>query len=185
MLSFWVFKISKVLAGIFPLLQDEFLAFVFVDLDLEFKDMFSDFLMIFLKWASFPLLAILPKHCIYLAITPFNNLQRGLTYSLLLGKKSFSQPLQSPWRGQKIKMIQTYWGAWVAQSAKCPTSTQVMISRFMSSSPVSGSGSVLTAQSLEPASDSVSPSLSAPPLLTLCLSLSPPTHPQSNNTLKN
>ena len=33
-------------------------------------------------------------------------------------------------------------------------------------------GSVLTARSLEPASDSVSPSLSAPPLLTLYLSLS-------------
>ena len=33
-------------------------------------------------------------------------------------------------------------------------------------------GSVLTAQSLEPASDSVSSSLSAPPPLTLCLSLS-------------
>ena len=31
-------------------------------------------------------------------------------------------------------------------------------------------GSGLTAQSLEPASDSVSPSLSAPPPLTLCLS---------------
>ena len=30
---------------------------------------------------------------------------------------------------------------------------------------------MLTARSLEPASDSVSPSLSAPPLLTLCLSL--------------
>ena len=34
------------------------------------------------------------------------------------------------------------------------------------------SGSVLTTWSLEPASDSVSPSLSAPPLLTFCLSLS-------------
>ena len=34
------------------------------------------------------------------------------------------------------------------------------------------SGPVLRAQSLEPASDSVSPSLSAPPMLTLCLSLS-------------
>ena len=33
-------------------------------------------------------------------------------------------------------------------------------------------GSVLTAQSLEPALDSVSPSLSAPSLLMLCLSLS-------------
>ena len=61
-------------------------------------------------------------------------------------------------------------GAWVAQSGKRPTSAQVMISRFVGSSPVSGS--VLTAQSLEPASDSVSPSFSAPPLLTLCHSLS-------------
>ena len=37
-------------------------------------------------------------------------------------------------------------GAWVAQSLKCLTSAQVMISRFMSSSPASGS--VLTAWSL-------------------------------------
>ena len=51
---------------------------------------------------------------------------------------------------------------------KHPTSTQVMISQLVGSSPASGSG--LTAQSLEPASDSVSPSLSAPPLLTICLS---------------
>ena len=49
-------------------------------------------------------------------------------------------------------------GARVAQSVKCPTSAQVVISQFVSSSPASGS--VLTAQSLEPASDSVSPSLS-------------------------
>ena len=49
------------------------------------------------------------------------------------------------------------WGASVAQSVKRPTSTQVMISRFVGSSPTSGS--VLTAQSLEPVSDSVSPSL--------------------------
>ena len=62
------------------------------------------------------------------------------------------------------------WGAWAAQSVKCPTSAQVMISRFVGSSPASGS--VLTAQSLEPASDSVSPSLYAPPLLMLCLCLS-------------
>ena len=46
---------------------------------------------------------------------------------------------------------------------------QVMISQFVGSSPTSGS--VLTAWSLEPALDSVSPSLSAPPQLTLCLSL--------------
>ena len=59
---------------------------------------------------------------------------------------------------------------WVAQSVKHPTSVQVMISQFVSLSPVLGS--VLTAQSLEPAADSVSPSLSAPPSLVLCLSLS-------------
>ena len=48
-------------------------------------------------------------------------------------------------------------GAWMAQSVKPPTSAQVMISRSVSSSPASGS--VLTAQSLEPVSDSVFPSL--------------------------
>ena len=58
----------------------------------------------------------------------------------------------------------------MAQLVKCPTSAQVMISRFASSSPASGS--VLTAQSLEPALDPVSPSLSASPLLMLCFSLS-------------
>ena len=61
-------------------------------------------------------------------------------------------------------------GAWVAQSIECLTLAQVMISQFVGSSPTSGS--VLTAQSLEPVSDSVSPSLSAPPPLTLCLSVS-------------
>ena len=60
-------------------------------------------------------------------------------------------------------------GTWVAQWVEHLTSAQVMISLLMSSSPASGS--VLTAQSLEPASDSVSPSLSVPPLLTLCLCL--------------
>ena len=50
-------------------------------------------------------------------------------------------------------------GTWVTQSVKRPTSAQVMISQFVSSSPMSGS--VLTAQNLEPASDSVSP-LSTP-----------------------
>ena len=60
-----------------------------------------------------------------------------------------------------------FWGAWVAQSVKRPTLAQVMILRSVSLSPASGS--VLTAQSLEPVSDSVSPSLSAPPPLVLCL----------------
>ena len=58
-------------------------------------------------------------------------------------------------------------GRLVAPSIKRPNSAQVMISRFTSSSPALDS--VLTAQSLEPASDSVSPSLSAPSLLALCV----------------
>ena len=53
-----------------------------------------------------------------------------------------------------------FWGTWVAQLVKRPTLAQVMTSQFVSSSPASG----LMTQSLEPASDSVSPSLS------LCLS---------------
>ena len=65
-----------------------------------------------------------------------------------------------------LKLI-TGRGAWVAQSVKHPTSARVIISQFTSSSPTSGS--VLTAQSLEPSWDSVSPSLSAPPQLILFL----------------
>ena len=60
-------------------------------------------------------------------------------------------------------------GAWVAQSVKCLTSAQVMISRFVSLRPALGS--VLTAQNLEPALDPVSSSLSAPTQLVLCLCL--------------
>ena len=56
-------------------------------------------------------------------------------------------------------------GAWVAQAVKHLTLAQVMISWLLRWSPMTGS--VLTAQSLEPPSDSVSPSLSAPPLLML------------------
>ena len=69
---------------------------------------------------------------------------------------------------KELKMMSR--GAWVAQSVKCPTSAQVMILRSVSWRPASGS--VLTAQSLEPASNSVSPSLPAPPPFMLCLSLS-------------
>ena len=60
----------------------------------------------------------------------------------------------------------------MAESVKHPTSAQIMIriSQLVSSSPASGS--VLTAQSLEPASDSVSPSLFVLLPLMLCLSLS-------------
>ena len=69
-----------------------------------------------------------------------------------------------------ICIIHKIGGAWVAQSVECPTLAQVMISQFMSSG--STSGSMLIAQSLEPALDSVSPSLAALAPLTPCLSLS-------------
>ena len=62
------------------------------------------------------------------------------------------------------------WGTWVAQSVERLTLDQVMISRFVSSSPVSGS--VLTPQILEPSSDSVSPPLSVSPSHAHALSLS-------------
>ena len=58
----------------------------------------------------------------------------------------------------------------MAQSVKRPTSTQVIISQFVGLSSVLGS--VLTAQSLEPALDSASPYLSAFPLFAFSLSLS-------------
>ena len=56
-------------------------------------------------------------------------------------------------------------GTWVAQLVNCLTSAQVMISEFVGSNPTSGSA--LTSQSLEPASDSVSLSLSVLPPLVL------------------
>ena len=61
-------------------------------------------------------------------------------------------------------------GARVALSVERPTSVQVMMAQFMSSNPASGS--VLTAQSQETASDSVSPSFSASPRFVLSLSFS-------------
>ena len=69
-----------------------------------------------------------------------------------------------------LKQQQQTRGAWVAQSVKRQTSAQVGISQFAGLSPASGSA--LTARSLEPALDSVAPSLSAPPPFMLCLSLS-------------
>ena len=62
------------------------------------------------------------------------------------------------------------WGACMAQLVEHLTSARVMLSQFTSSSPASSS--VLTAQSLEPALGSVTPSLSALSLLTLSLSVS-------------
>ena len=58
----------------------------------------------------------------------------------------------------------------MAQSVERLTLAQVMISRLVSSIPASVS--VLMAQSLEPASDSVSPSLCFSPARALSLSLS-------------
>ena len=73
----------------------------------------------------------------------------------------------SPNRLGAVKKNSQTWGACMAQSVEHPTLAQVTISQFLSLSPTSGS--VLTAQSLEPASDSVSPPLSAPPMLTFHL----------------
>ena len=60
-------------------------------------------------------------------------------------------------------------GAWVTQSVKHPTLAQVMISRLVGLSPALGS--VLTAQSLESVSDSVSLSLCLSPVHALSLSV--------------
>ena len=74
---------------------------------------------------------------------------------------------KSTTEGEKTDLKLKNGSTWVAQSVKHPTSAQVMTPQFVSSSPTWGS--VLTAQSLEPALDSVSPSLSAPNSLTFCL----------------
>ena len=78
-----------------------------------------------------------------------------------------SREVQTQFCFIKLK-ITHHWDAWVVQLVKRPTLAQVMILWFMASSPVSGS--VLTARSLESASDSVSPSLSASPPPSLFLS---------------
>ena len=62
------------------------------------------------------------------------------------------------------------WGTCVAQSVKHLTSAQVMISQLVGLNPTLGS--VLTAQSLEPASDSLSlSSLHLPRLCSVSVSL--------------
>ena len=83
---------------------------------------------------------------------------------------SYSKTIKKLSNSYRLSIKLSLWGAWVAQSVERLILAQVMISQSVSSSPALGS--VLTAQSLEPASDSVSPSLSAPPLFMLCLSLS-------------
>ena len=67
--------------------------------------------------------------------------------------------------------ILTFRGTWVAQSVKHLILAQVVISQSVGLNP--SLGSVLTAQSPEPALDSVFPSLSLPLALLVCaLSLS-------------
>ena len=68
-----------------------------------------------------------------------------------------------------LSQIKKERGTLVAQLVKHQTSAQVMISQFVSSSPVLGS--VLTVQSLEPALDSVSPSVYPSPAHALSLSV--------------
>ena len=75
--------------------------------------------------------------------------------------------------GFEYHAFKIHWSgsAWMAHWVKRPILTQVMISWFVGLSPASGS--VLTAQSLGPASDSMSPSLSVTlPAHALSLSLS-------------
>ena len=102
------------------------------------------------------------KHTLYTTHTRFTHTQMPEQAIILWKLETWHhiQPIL-------LKSVQWAGGAWVAQSVKRPTLAQVMISWFVSSSPTSGS--VLTAQSLEPASDSVSPPLSDPPMLILCL----------------
>ena len=80
----------------------------------------------------------------------------------------YSTTIHSPLCNRYLR-ISTQRGPWVAQSGKHPTLAPVMISQCVGLSPTSGS--VLTAQTLEAALDSVFPSLSlslsAPPLLML------------------
>ena len=84
-----------------------------------------------------------------------------------LSYSQFSTVLMSEQISPSLKV--SVRGAWVAQSVKRPNSARVMIPWFVGSSPASGS--VLTAQSLEPALDSVCVSLSAPLPLVFSLSL--------------
>ena len=81
-----------------------------------------------------------------------------------MGRKSnftVKKPEKHYFRQVMVKVnIGSSRGTWVAQSVGQPTTAQVTISQSVGSSPASGS--VLTAQSLEPGSNSVSLSLSLP-----------------------
>ena len=100
------------------------------------------------RLGRFHLLAIVKNAAVNMVHTHLS----GILLSVLLGVYT-----EVEWLG----------GTWVTQSVGRPTSAQVVISQLMSSSPTSGS--MLTAQSLVPALDSVFPTL---PLPTHTLSFS-------------
>ena len=108
---------------------------------------------------------------------PF-NVHLAVTFAIFLRLLiSSCIPLRSEKMFYKIgiflKFIKTYcvaWGTWVVQWVRHLTLAQVMISRLVALNTTSHC--VVTARSLESSSGSVCPSLSAPPRLTLCLSLS-------------
>ena len=78
------------------------------------------------------------------------------------------QLLDQRHKATMINMLSTFGvtGWFNRLSVRLSVLAQVMISWFLSSRPASGP--VLTAQSLEPASDPVTPPLPASPQLTLC-----------------
>ena len=99
------------------------------------------------------------------------NAATALFQSLERPSRSATQHLLPHWRKSLSLIVAPYWGSWVAQSVELLTLAQVTILRFVSWSPASGS--VLTAQSLEPASDSLCLSLPLPHSCARSLSLSP------------
>uniref|UniRef100_A0A673TG29 Chromosome 1 open reading frame 43 n=1 Tax=Suricata suricatta TaxID=37032 RepID=A0A673TG29_SURSU len=105
------------------------------------------------SWPVLPCVA-LPEHrrgslCSFVFLFVFSSAQQNVRISVTC----------RPIKGIKL-------GNWGAQSVKCPTFAQVMISQSVGLSPTSGS--VLTARSLH---GILSPCLSAPPLFMLSLSL--------------
>ena len=105
-----------------------------------------------------PLDSVLLSVCLSLSVFPPPQLVHACALSLSKINK----------HKEKKREREKKRGTWVTQSAKHPTSAQVMISRLVSLSPLLGS--VLTAQSLKPASDSVSVSLCPTPTHAFSLS---------------
>ena len=90
---------------------------------------------------------------VYLGMANFSRDRVGADDTVFFGG-------EESWQVGRSLLNYTFLGHLVTQSVEGPTSAQVMILRSVGLSP--GSGCVLTAQSLEPASGSVSPSFCAP-----------------------